>query len=341
MHLVNKTPFQVMAVPSVCARDDNHLLVLVKGTFDIDPTSPRLTLCDEQKPVQLEDQFWGEPGQSSLRLESELAIVKPAADVVVLGSVYPQAEGATATDASVRVGQTQKTVRAFGPRHWVRAATGMQVSAPALMAPVPLVYENAYGGLYTDPDTGQVMQDERNPVGQGYLPDADCAVPDAHPLPALENPEQLIGKPGDQPDPWSMGFVAQSWWPRRQLMGTYDAKWQATRNPLLPADYDDRANNAASAGLVCAGHLQGGEPVELINLSPSGRLQFTVPRQGVRVETSMRNEPGQHVAALDTMIIEPDERQVTLSWRVAIPIHWNLAMIDWVRVSLFLGGGRA
>ena len=43
------------------------------------------TLADEQRPPQIEDIYWGEPGASSIQYVTDLHPGKAATDIVVLG----------------------------------------------------------------------------------------------------------------------------------------------------------------------------------------------------------------------------------------------------------------
>lgn len=85
----------------------------------------------------------------------------------------------------------------------------------------------------------------------------------------------------------------------------------------MPADFDRRHFNAASAGLVARGYLRGDEPVYLTGMSAAGPLAFTLPSvPSPQVEVGLRRgSTAQVPLALDTIIIEPDERRVILFWR--------------------------
>ena len=77
--------------------------------------------------------------------------------------------------------------------------------------------------------------------------------------------------------PQSLGFLSRSCDQRLAFAGTYDQKWLGTQYPFLPLDFDDRYFQGAPPDQTCP-HLQGGEKVRLINLTPSGILEFEVPR---------------------------------------------------------------
>lgn len=337
MHLINNTPFQAVSLPAVCQQDRNHLIVVIKASFDIDTSSQVLKISDEQQEVLLADEYWGEADKSSLRYETDIALIKPQADMVVIGSAYPSNGSSRVVDAGVSIGSLQKVIRVFGNRVWSKELTGYQMSSPEIFESMPLNYENAYGGSYTNPHSKLTECDERNPVGKGYIKKKSKYIPDEFPLPNLENPNQLITNFRDQPAPWSTGFIARSWLPRRTFTGNYDAEWEKNRNPLLPVDFDDRAHNGASTGLLSTQYLQGGELVKLVNVSQDGPLAFNLPHVNFSIESYVRNKRYQHQAVLDTVIIEPDEKRVCLTWRSSFQIHWNLAMIEWIKISSAIG----
>lgn len=334
MHLINKTPFQVLALPTVCQNDNNHLVVIVKATFDIDTRKQFLNTSDHQQDIFLADQYWGEETDSSLRYEADIALIKPQADVAVNATAYPENGLARVVDAGISIGSMKKTVRVFGQRHWEKAGGGYHISAPQTFETMPLLYENAYGGTGSDARAdGVKIADQRNPVGKGYVapeskfPPEDCA------LPNLENPDNLIRNWRDQPEPWGLGFIARHWLPRKTFTGSYDLDWEKNRNPLLPRDFKNRAHNAASFGLVAEQYLEGGEEVKLVNLSQAGPLSFILPKYGFHIESHIRNQGNRHQAVLDTVVIEPDDNRVYMTWRTSFQVHWNLSMINWIKVS--------
>ena len=114
------------------------------------------------------------------------------------------------------------------------------------------------------------------------------------------------------------GFTSPDWQPRMTLAGTYDAQWQRERAPLLPRDFDRRFFNAASVGLIAAEYFRGDEPIRVSGVLPEGqRFVAALPGTpspvvvvGMRAGALARME-----TALDTVIIEPDERRVQLVWR--------------------------
>jgi len=333
VHLINNTPFQTLAVPTVCHQDKNHLVIIVKASFDIVAGSDVLSVSDEQQEILLADKFWGEPDQSSLRYESDIALVKPGTDVAVIGSIYPDNPPVRVAEAVINVGSYRKTIRVSGDRYWAKGRVGYQISSPEPFDKMALVYENAYGGQCLNADSEMPSFDERNPCGKGFIDIKSKVIPEALALPNLENPQQLISDIKQQPDPWCCGFVSRAWAPRKNFTGTYDEDWLKNRNPLLPVDFDINVNNAASAGLIVKPYLQGGELVQLENLSPQGRLSFHLPTIDLKTETSVKAERNQHQMVMDTLVIEPDKARVSLTWRTSRQVNWNLSMIEWIKIG--------
>ena len=64
----------------------------------------------------------------------------------------------------------------------------------------------------------------------------------------------------------------------------------------------------------CA-HLQRGEPVVSMNMTPEGRLEFEIPRVSLSMHLVFRSGHQSLDPKLDTVIIEPDARRCILSWR--------------------------
>jgi hypothetical protein len=196
------------------------------------------------------------------------------------------------------------------------------MSRPAALAPLPLTWENAFGGVdLTRSSGGRIHVDPRNPVGTGFgeplQKDGDRLR-----LPNVEDPYQLIRDYGATVVPCGFGFTSPNWQPRASLAGTYDDAWSSTRKPLLPGDFDRRFFNAAAPGLVAPGHLRGDEPVVLLNVTPVPQLAFRLPAVTPPVcRVVVRGEPDAELATvLDTIIVNADDQSFTLLWRAYTPI---------------------
>jgi hypothetical protein len=157
--------------------------------------------------------------------------------------------------------------------------------------------------------------------------------PEGDPLPNVEDPSQLIQLRGSKPRPAGFGFVSPDWQPRQSYAGTYDAAWQRNRCPLLPVDFDPRFFQAAPADLIARGHLVGGEPVEVSGVSEAGPLSFRLPERRFKIAASIKGARTAVTPVLDTVLIEPDEKRVVLTWRATMPCAGNILYTEWVRVE--------
>lgn len=333
MHLINRTPFKALAMPAVCHEDNQHVVVIVKGTFDIRDPGRGAVLAGKQNEIFLEDVYWGDPGKFSLKYEADTAISKPGTDVAMVAKAKSPGRAVRQLDVSLSVGQVSKVVRVFGNRYWEKAVKGWNMTAPEAFETMPLVYEFAYGGTdpWQEPDK-QPDADQRNPVGRGYAGKKSHKATDKIQLPNLEVPDQLITDIRQRPQPAGFGFIARNWEPRRSMMGTYDETWEKDRNPLLPADFDPCCYSAANAGLRSDGYLAGGEAVSITNVAPDGQMNFNLPANRLKVVSYIDQQRAEHDMVLDTVVIEPHHYSVMLTWRVAIRCHWNLAMVEWLKV---------
>lgn len=335
LQLRNETPFkaQIMLLPD--RRGIDTLYTVVKATFTIGQS---LGLAEEQVPVTLADEFFGEPTSSSIRAASDVSIGKPSTDVVINGSAW--ARDGTPTwqmDVSASVGPVAKTVRVFADRVW-DVSSG--VAAVAWLAPferLPIVWERAFGGRDMS-EKGPFME-ARNPAGTGFRV-SDGAKPLAGlPLPNVEDPNAPISSWKDSPAPAGLSAVASHWVPRRNYAGTYDDAWQRSRAPYLPADFDPRFCQVASVGLVTPQPLLGGEEVVLTGMTPTGLLRFWLPVVRVavayRLDTGVENPP----VMLDTVVIEPDAGRLIMVWRAGLACDKKVKTIREVNPTLVQPAG--
>lgn len=335
MQLLNSTPFEVLQLPLIDESGRETLTIVIKATYRI-ADNTTLVLADEQLPVNVTGEHYGEPESTSYRYEPEVAPIKPSTDIVLIGHAYPANDGDTEVDVGFRIGEIQKIVRVFGERAWVKSFGLDKITPPEALAPTPLTYENAFGGFDTSaPDAKASAVEMRNPVGTGYRSKKHGKFVEGRELPRIEDPAKLISDSNDAPAPAGFGFVGPHWQPRSALAGTFDAKWMHARMPLLPEDFDRRYFNAAHPDLIAKEYLTGGESVVVVNASKRGRLEFDLPRvapPSVSVEFAQRD--AEVVATnLDTVIINTDDDLVLLLWRGMLEIHGQLHDIKSVTVA--------
>ena len=176
----NRTPF---AADRVWVRDKDGAevwLVALKCTFDILPDGATV-ISKEQLPVLHAPEHYGEPGKSSIKLESDLVRTKTTTDVIVVGNAHaPGGLPTSRMEVGIRVGSIKKLLHVYGDRTW--GTLGPTAPEPFVM--MPLVYERAFGGVdgrSPDPDKDWEW---RNPVGIGFAVSRENAY--GTPVPNIE-----------------------------------------------------------------------------------------------------------------------------------------------------------
>lgn len=319
LQLTNTTPF--------CAGFDvfpdplgvDHVYVALKATFRL---GAPLTIAEAQVPLHAHDIYLGEPGRSSVRYPGERHLLKPATDVLLVGQAHaPGGKPVRRLTVEVAVAGLRKAVDVVGDRRRVRAG----FTDPEPFVAMPLVYERAFGG--TRVSAGQpIAHDPRNPVGRGLRDDPM--------LPNLEDPSAPYLDVGDRAVPACFAPIAPTWAPRRALAGTYDDAWQTRRAPYLPADFDPRFFNTAPAELIAPGHLVGGERVDVVHAAPDGPLRLTLPLVEPAITVRIAGARTRLRPALETVLLEPDERRLCMTWRAAVACDRQVLQVENVTTGL-------
>ncbi len=330
MQTINLSPFSHHTGVVVDTKGDEILLVVVKATFVVE--GGRLRVAEKQRPVVVADLYHDEPATSSLLAAGDLAPVKPAADVVLVGHAHANSDRDREIEVTLKAGTIEKRVRVFGDRGWERRVVGgYRLSDPGPVHGVPLVWERAFGGTdRSDPD--HPTCEARNPVGVGFRGPGAKAEGEPAAVPNLESPGRPLRSPEDRPDPVGFGFIAPSWQPRIALAGTYDDRWQQERAPLLPLDFNASFFQAAPADQVLAEGLPAGMPVQVTNASPGGTLAFDLPAVTPLVVAKFLEDRVEFPLRCDTMVIDGDHESVEIAWRGRLSLHGRIYQAQWVKI---------
>ncbi len=398
MEFINYTPFPALSYVTMDCNDDEYHTTVMRATLEI-KTDGTLAYAKDQMPVAVTDEYHGEPNQSSVRQESDLAAYKPKCDVIVNATAYaPKGKPAERFTAGIRIygapqGRTvpnrthdlnqknpylpgelirDKLLIINGPRLWRRGFFGgwkLAESKPIIS--LPIRYEHAYGGQnrieIDNPNAKHVPEKHRltpeqraahpdgpekapvahtvcetNPVGRGYAEPWYLKAEnwgDYH-APLIESPGDPVREFSKGYAPQGLGIISRSWQPRLKLAGTYDEAWLNERHPYLPEDFDFAYWNCAHPDLQLP-YLNGDEVIELVNLCPHNTpgnakdrngntiMRFQLPKSRIRL--TLESESGKFAVvnmALDTLIIEPDERRVSIVWRRVIPFSAEIAVAE-------------
>ena len=308
-------------------------VVVVKGTFFIEENGA-LSLAEEQAPLIYADEHYGDPGETCIKYECDFAPFKPRADVLVNGhACSTTGNPVTETTVGITVGHIRKQVKVYGDRLWREGANGIRATAPQPFIKMPLTYDRAFGGSdNSHPKPKNQGAELRNPVGTGFFKNADPRNINNKPLPNLEDPDKLIRSWSDIPAPAGLGIVGRGWQPRISYAGTYDKTWLDDCFPFLPNDFDEQYFLSAPMDQQLPS-IRGGETVQCINMTPQRVLAFTVPEIEFPVAYHFRDRTERQKPVLDTLLIEPDDRRVLMTWRTRIPLGRKLNALREIKIG--------
>jgi hypothetical protein len=316
INLNNPTPFVPLHFESIDAKRNHFGVVVVRGSFEI-LNGKRLVLADEQEPLVMEDTYFGDRENSSLRFDSGLSPYKPKTDVLIEATAYaPNGIEAPEWISEVQFGETIKRFRVTGPRHWT-AGAGFRPSAPEPISSLDVRYEYAFGGR-----SNNGTPHPRNPIGVGFNKSLGAKYPQIVPVEREHRSFEKTPVIG-------LGPICPSWESRRRFSGTYDEKWQQNDAPYLPADFDFEFYNVAPEDMRIAGFAKGDEGVKLTNLYSGGEMAFGLPniQMGSAITlTDGRMIPG--AMNLDTIEIQVEKLRVYLQWRGIFPASLPVKDVD-------------
>lgn len=332
--LKNATPWLAEAIPFVDDGGRDGRLVVAKIQYAIGAAG-RLDPLAAGEPLVHEDRFddsVGDAAQAPLLRPADVMAPQPATNVLLLGHAYaPGAEGVWRFEPWIGVAGAVFPLRVHGPRQWrqrswlARLLTlflrqRIKMVKTGRVLTLPLSWQHAYGGMATL--VGQPPVPWRlNPAGAGYHQDGRARTVDRVALPAIEDPREPIRRWQDRRVPHLPCAVSPHWAPRLAHGGTRDAQWQALRAPAMPADGSPRHHNTAHPGLQFAPHLIGGEPVDADGFCRNGEaIAFDLPTHTLTAHSHHYGGFTPHRMPLNTVILEPDARQLTLLYRCFVPL---------------------
>lgn len=322
LELCNNTPFSCEQLPLTDKKGANILRIVLKGAYQLNDQG-QLEVAQEQPGIVMEDEYWGKPAESSVRYESDITLEKPYTDLIVNGHAYAP-PGHMVRHMNVELTyqrQFTKRLRVFGDRVWKKGILGWSMTNPKPFEKIPIVYDRAFGG------TDEKGSESRNRIGTGYTSKLSKNF-SGTPVPNIEVPNMLIKSPKDRPFPAGFGIVSKNWEPRLSFAGTYDEEWLEEGFPLLPDDFDMRFNQSVMPDQWIKIRPKGGEIIEIKGMTPEGILRIKLPSADMKIAFHYANRSEENLMDLDTVLIEPDEKKLILTWRAIADIHGNPFQLD-------------
>lgn len=337
MKVVNQTRAIHATIPMRDVSGREQLVCILKYTMAVSPAGRATVLADGPGPYLCDEYNGEDAAASSIRKPSDVFLSKPGTDVILVGHAHPPpGRVVTSVDVSLRVGPIDKKLRVFGTRALQKGLLGSLKAGPSLplREPVPLVYELAWGGLDLS-DPAKPVGEPRNYVGRGVARDLDALV--GQPAPQIEYAD------GPPDAPAGFGALHRHWMPRASFAGTYDERWQETKMPLLPDDFDPRFDVSVPHDQWSPAPLRGDEPIEVLGATPEGAWRFTLPRMSPGFASFVNDRRADHPTHLDTILVDADLGRVELTFRAAVPLPRKYEMLEavWmVEKQVFNSRGR-
>lgn len=311
---VSDAHFQIESLTWQLKPPQDALVCIVKGTYDLVDGQ---TVARETSDGCTGEVHWQDDAEASVVYPSDLAVLKPRADVVAGGHAHAPKPGTTSMAVSFRFGHPgraiERTLMVLGDRHWESGALSHRISDPLPFETIPIVYEHAFGGAGS----------AKNPCGRGQTPGG--------PLPNLELADRRVERPSDDLEPAAFAPIAAQWREPSSKMGTCDQRWLRTRWPYFPEDFDYRYFQAAPASQQLAA-VRGDEPFEFHGMRPRARVLagalpgerarcFAILRDPVDAAGQVSPERMREVKlVLDTVAFDLDAPAVHLVWRGHIDV---------------------
>ncbi|MFO0554699.1 MAG: DUF2169 domain-containing protein [Polyangiaceae bacterium] len=243
---------------------------------------------------------------ASLAHHSDLALLVPDPELLVVGSAYARGRNAVRVALTVsREGRLvlSKQLDVTGDRT-ARPNSGLPEPQP--FDAMPLVYERAYGGVLC----------RENPVGLGMDRDQDGGLRLPNIFYAGQGP--LVPPPAGG-DPAGFGPIASIWGIRAKRRGSLsvDNATYATHVDL-PDDFDETYFQAAPLDQRLQ-ELEAGDVIGLTGMHPTEpRVELTIPDLGARALVKGASPSSQLISLrLDTVFIDLDRNRVELTFRGA------------------------
>jgi hypothetical protein len=326
----NKSPFPHFAFLKTGPRGTGFGVLVVRATFDW-MHNGEMNVSAEQSPVIMADQPDGAPDDGALRLETDLVIGKPRADILVVGHAHALRRAPlSGWPVRVQIGEFFKELRVTGPRWWERDVLGFRLTPAQPVDRVRLSYRLAFGGTRRSVNRNAEPDEERfeaNPVGVGFK--GRFPVREARWLaPQTEAMDAPIRSISECPAPEGLGPIARAWQPRRARAGSLTQAFVRYHPGKMPEDFEWSFYNSAPPGLIYPGFLLGDEQVSTLGLFPEGSSSSRMP--GYRAMAVLELASGVTVAVtpkLDTWTLDTDARRVYATFRVTAPIKLGIRTV--------------
>lgn len=297
MDIINQTDFHLAWIAGKKEYPQDSLTVCVKATYKL--VADGIALQSDSQMMN-GDVYLDDDINKGLIYDSDFAYFKPVADLLLKSTCYtPGAKPLRQCDVTFAVGSMNKTLTVYGSRYASPGLIGDSSSTADPFTSMPIVYENAYGGLMY----------KKNPVGKGRDKDENGIKWLHNILDPSANKNSIAG----------FGPINRTWPSRISKLGSYKGDYMEKRWPWFPEDFDWSYFNSAPEDMQYNGYLVGDENLYFKNLHPTiSEYQSQLP--GIKPRCFLHEPDGEEdfrevLMNLDTLWVDMDTEQVVLVWR--------------------------
>ena len=334
LELSNQTIWSAGLFPGWDPQRQPQLTAVFKASFDFDEHGQILPAV-EQSPLVLTDEYHDDSLNSSLKEVQETAAFKKGSEFYLYGTAFPEKENLIAMEVGVGIlftngQQWKKVLRVFGERRWKKSMLNYQHDdQPHFVTETPLRYEYAFGGRNPTDEEDEFLA---NPVGMGYNSDQRNLVHDE--LPLIEIGPDFIVSPMQKPIPAGFGPLPVWWEPRMSEMGMPVEDPMDQAGCPYAATAKDTLHNVAPLDQRFTKTFQGGEIFHLRALlkgvSHQQTVEITLPQLQPQLYTIIENQAQLLEPVCDTVVINTDDKTLSMIFRAGIPWRMTDRRKGWV-----------
>ena len=311
---------QTTVLPGQTDKGEYILSVLLKRSYHIRPEKKCLRMAKDRK-LNPGDIHYDGPMNSSVQFESDFVPYKLKTDVVLNGNAYayPEESPVYQITASLIIDNiVRKDILVTGNRQCIyRPRQLPEFTDPTPFETIPIIYENAYGGIDVFYKVDILSSNENvqsagypaNHLGKGFVMNNKKEAIQNLPLPNIENPNDLItperlvvksiinNQWEEQPEPQGFGWVSKFWQPRASLAGVMPAdlpffnQMKEEYAKHIPSEKDKKDYEKSmeefpmmdfnffngASSGMSFDYLKGNETIRLTHLHPDGEISFQLP----------------------------------------------------------------
>ncbi|WP_342078295.1 DUF2169 domain-containing protein [Yoonia sp. SS1-5] len=327
----NRTPFKTAGAFERDTNGQEVWCVAVRASFDIGPQSA-LRIAEDQQDVRVAPEYL--PGDGAeLAAEQDIVAFATATDLLITGTIGAPAKPVSNWPLKLARDGQIKTAELTGTRIARKGLLGWKVEEHSPVADTLISWRHCYGGTL---EPHHPEWHPANPIGTGMQMQLGAGGERGAEimLPRIHHPGTDIMSWGADTTPIGFGPIARNWTPRVGYAGTYDAKWEAERSPLLPRDFNPLFFNTAPPDQIVPDFLHGGETIALDGFFTTGPVQFKIPQLILTARTLFRNQPIDTRFTMLRAEVDLDSRQLRLVYTTKVACNGDDAGIAYSTVRL-------